>query len=106
MAGRGEHDDMKETIPERVEPVFEVVDEAAVTPAMDCEWRGFLGECFEPGTPLLQSRYWHNSAPAYSVVCRVNGVLCGHVGMVVRSIRCGGTPVTIAGVQNLGVKPV
>lgn len=85
---------------------FVILEEKDVTPALDLEWRQFLGECFEPNTPLFQSRYWHNSAPAYSVVCRSGGTLCGHIGIVVRRIRCGDTPITIAGVQNVGVKPV
>jgi len=85
--------------------VFEVVAEKDVSAELDREWRRFFGECFEPGTPLLQSRYWHNSAPAYSVISRSQGALCGHIGIVVRRIRCGATPITIAGVQNLGVKP-
>lgn len=84
---------------------FEVLDEKVVSPALDLELRQFLGECFEPGTPLRQSRYWHNSAPEYSVVCRSGGALLGHIGIVVRQIRCGETQAMIAGVQNLGVRP-
>jgi hypothetical protein len=93
--------------PQNADRVFEIMDEANVTPALDREIRAFLCVCFAGDTPSWPSRYWHTSTPAYSVICRdvTGGALLAHIGIVVRRIRCGGTQITIAGVQNLGVKP-
>jgi predicted N-acetyltransferase YhbS len=55
------------------------------------------------GSFFNQSRHWHGSAPEYSVVGRIDGALAGHVGIIVRTIRCGAEQVRIAGIQNFGV---
>jgi predicted N-acetyltransferase YhbS len=52
-----------------------------------------------------KTRHWHGSAPAYSLVHQRNRQALGHVGIVVRTVMAGGTPVKVAGIQNLAVRP-
>ena len=86
---------------------LEVIEEAAISPETDLAMRRFLVLCFDAasGAFFMQSRHWHGAAPEYSVIGRVNGELCAHVGVVVRRIRCGKTQVAVAGIQNVGVRP-
>lgn len=84
-----------------------IVDEAAMPPELDVEIRAFLCVCFPAdASPFSQSRHWHGSAPAYSVVCRDGRpAIAGHVGVVLREIRVGADRCRIFGIQNMAVAP-
>lgn len=84
-----------------------VIEESSISPEMDLALRQMLVKSFDAasGDFFSQSRHWHGSAPEYSVVGRVGGELCAHVGIIVRRVRCGTTQVTIAGIQNVCVPP-
>jgi len=87
-------------------PQLELFDEAAITPELDGEIRRFLAENFPTDAQAFaQNRHWHESAPAYSLIVRDGGRVLAHIGLVLRSITCGGQALTVAGVQNLGVHP-
>jgi len=82
------------------------VDERQMTPALDAAIRALLCECHpDLVEPLSRSRYWHGSVQAYSFCYQEGDRVLGHVGVVLREIRCDGRPVMIAGVQNLAVTP-
>lgn len=86
---------------------LEVINEAAITPETDRALRLFLVDAFgtTPNSFFSTSRHWHNSAPAFSVVGRVDGLIGAHTGVVVRHIRCGSTRTLVAGIQNFCVSP-
>ena len=87
-------------------PVLEVIAEAEMPDALDHAIRKLLCWCFpDDAASFALARAWHESAPAFSVICREAHALLGHVGIVIRRIRCGSVPVTVAGVQNLCVVP-
>jgi predicted N-acetyltransferase YhbS len=87
--------------------VIEVIEEAGLSPETDLALRQLLQRCFdaESNAFFATSRHWHGSKPLYSVVGRVAGERCAHVGVVVRRVRCGPTQVTVAGIQNVCVLP-
>ena len=77
-----------------------------MTPATDAVIRELLCICFPLDINVFsQTRYWHGSAPAYSLIQEQNGRILGHVGIVLRLVRCGNTPALVAGIQNLAVRP-
>jgi predicted N-acetyltransferase YhbS len=83
---------------------LEIVLEEAVSPELDVAIRALLCECFPPDVPLFrQCRWWHGCMPEYSLVCRQDQYVLGHVGIVRRTITCGGKPVDVAGIQSLAV---
>jgi predicted N-acetyltransferase YhbS len=85
---------------------LEVIPEAEMPEATDQAIRRLLCECFPADAEAFsRSRAWHESAPTFSVVLREGGAVRGHVGIVLRAVRCGQTPVTVAGVQSLCVAP-
>ena len=85
---------------------FTLIEESRMTEATDADIRRLLLECFpEDGGAFSDSRYWHGSGPAYSLLHREGDRLEGHIGIVVRDIRWGTEPVRIAGIQNLAVSP-
>ena len=80
--------------------------EQHMTDAMDKAIRQLLCRCFPADAEVFaRSRAWHGSAPAFSVVCRETDATVGHVAIVVRTVACGGEPVTVAGVQSMCVAP-
>jgi len=85
---------------------IEVVDEAAVSSTLDSEIKTFLVKAFSSdASAFIITRYWHGSAPAYSVLARVNEKLIAHSGAVVRHVRVGTRSVCIYGIQNMAVLP-
>jgi len=82
-----------------------VVEEAGMPPGLDREIRELLWVCFpEDAGTFTQTRHWHGSAPAASVVCRDQQPgLAGHVGVVVRTIQVGEERRRIFGIQNMAV---
>lgn len=85
---------------------LELIEESRMPADMDLAIRRLLIRCFPVDAEAFsQSRAWHQSAPTFSIVCREGTALLGHVGVVLRTVRCGHTPLTVAGVQNLCVVP-
>ena len=77
-----------------------------MTAARDAELRNFLQRVFPAdSTAFVQTRHWHGSAPAYTVIARQNDNVVAHAGAIVRDIRVGGQPVRIFGIQNMGALP-
>ena len=77
-----------------------------MTPATDAAIKRLLCECFPPDVEAFtRSRYWHGTGPTYTLIQRDGGDVVGHVGVVRRTVRCGGRPVEIAGIQSLCVVP-
>jgi GNAT superfamily N-acetyltransferase len=85
---------------------LKIIEESQVTPATDAVIRELLCICFPLDIDVFtQTRYWHGSAPAYSLIQEQDDRVLGHVGVVVRLIRCGNTPTPVAGIQNVAVRP-
>jgi predicted N-acetyltransferase YhbS len=85
---------------------LEIVSEDAVTPELDTAIKDLLCECFPVDLKeFRQSRHWHGSAPAYSLVYRQGRAVLGHVGVVRRTITCAGRPVEVGGIESLAVSP-
>jgi len=83
---------------------LELIEEPDMHREVDAAIRRLLCECFPPDVEeFSKSRHWHGSAPAYTLICRQGSELVGHVGVVVRSIRCGSVQADIAGIQSLAV---
>jgi len=83
-----------------------VIPEDEMTAEIDQAIRELLCACFPPDVSTFSvTRAWHNSAPAYSLIARQAQRIVGHVGVVIREISCGETPVRVAGIQNLAVAP-
>jgi predicted N-acetyltransferase YhbS len=88
------------------ELAIEIIEESQISAALDVELRGFLMRAFpDGGTSFAQTRYWHGSAPVYSVIARLDGNVVAHAGVIVRDICVGKQPVHIYGIQNMGVLP-
>src|SRR5687768_6473624 len=83
-----------------------VVEESLMPPTLDAAIRRLLCTCFPADeTVFSNTRHWHGSAPAYSLVHVQSDHVYGHVGVVVRTIRCGNRDVIVAGIQNLALHP-
>ena len=75
-------------------------------PRLDERIRAGLCIAFPPDVPVFRkTRAWHGSAPQYSVVVEDAARVAAHVGVVRRRIAVGGTPLGVAGVQNVFVLP-
>jgi predicted N-acetyltransferase YhbS len=85
---------------------LELIEESDMTPEQDADIKRLLCECFpDDAAAFSQSRHWHGSGPLYSLVYREGERLVGHVGIVVRTILVGSTPIEMAGIQSLAVSP-
>jgi predicted N-acetyltransferase YhbS len=85
---------------------LQVVSEPEVSEELDLAIRQLLCRCFPADADAFsRNRAWHDSAPSYSVVYCENDDVLGHIGIVVRVVRCGDVQVTVAGVQNMCVAP-
>ena len=83
-----------------------VVDEAEMPPGLDERIRTGLCDCFPADRPVFsQTRAWHGSPPRYSIVLEEAGRVLAHAGIVERTIAVGGSPLRVAGVQNVFVLP-
>lgn len=77
-----------------------------MSPELDEAIRAGLCICFPNDAAVFsQTRAWHGSAPAYSVVVEQDHQVIAHVGVVQRTLRVGSGPLSIAGVQNVFVLP-
>ena len=83
---------------------LEVLEEGQISPQIDRAIRDLLCECFPADSDVFPyTRYWHNLAPEYSVVCRDGQVVVGHVAIAVRTITCAGKPIQVAGPASVAV---
>jgi GNAT superfamily N-acetyltransferase len=86
--------------------LLRIVPEEAVTPKLDAAIRRGLVCCFpEEAEAFAQTRAWHGSAPAWSVILEHEGEIIGHVGVVDRVISVGGHELRVAGIQNVFILP-
>jgi len=84
---------------------LELIDEASMPMHVDVEIRQLLCEVFaEARENFAQTRAWHGSGPAYTVIGRIDGALAGHIGVVQRHIRAGKDEIEIFGIQNFAVR--
>lgn len=85
---------------------WRIVDEREMDPATDAAVRRGLCACFPNDIAIFsQTRAWHGSASAFSVLMEAGGEVVAHAGAVDRIIRAGADRVRIAGVQNVFVLP-
>jgi predicted N-acetyltransferase YhbS len=83
-----------------------LVEESQMPEALDMAIRELLTVCFPDDAGVFsQSRHWHGSAPAYSLVHLDGNQVLGHVGVVMRTIMASDRRVQVAGIQNLAVRP-
>lgn len=84
----------------------QVIDEQEMTPELDARIRRSLCRCFPADAATFsQTRKWHGSGPAFSVLIQHEGQVIAHVGVVDRLVRFGQTPARAAGIQNVFVLP-
>jgi len=85
---------------------LEVIPEAEMSTADDSAIRSLLRTCFpDDAEAFSQGRAWQDVSPAFTIISRMADSVVGHIGMVVRTIRCGEIPVVVSGVQSLCVGP-
>lgn len=85
---------------------FAIIEEQEMPDAMDVKIRTLLCECFPADVNVYShTRYWHNSAPAYSLICQEKDFVLGQVGVVERQIVCNRKLFWVAGMENLVVHP-
>jgi predicted N-acetyltransferase YhbS len=83
-----------------------IVDESDVDVFLDQKIRNGLCVCFpEDVSVFSQTRAWHCSAPAWSVIMKEREKIIAHCGVVDRTIKAGEVPIRIAGIQNVFVLP-
>jgi GNAT superfamily N-acetyltransferase len=83
-----------------------IIDEAQMPPGLDEQIRAALCTCFPADRAVFsRTRAWHGSPPQYSVVLEDAGRVTAHAGIVQRTITVGGSPLRVAGVQNVCVLP-
>jgi len=83
-----------------------IIDEACMDRATDMAIRDGLCVCFPANRDVFaQTRAWHGSAPAFTVLLEDDRRIIAHVGVVQRTIRVGEADLAIAGVQNVFVLP-
>lgn len=86
--------------------LIRVLDEQEMRPEIDLEIRDLLCRAFPPDIEVFsQTRYWHGSAPAYSVVLSGGSTVVGYLGIVLRKVAVGAARLKVAGVQNFALDP-
>ena len=84
---------------------IKIFDESEIISILDQEIKDGLCQCFpDDREAFSQSRAWHGSYPAYSVIMRDDNKIIAHVGIVKRRICVDGiNKLTVAGIQNVFV---
>lgn len=81
-----------------------IIDEQELEPDLEAAIRQALVTCFPKDAEFFsRSRAWHGSAPAFSALVSEDDRVIAHLGVVQRRIKVGGTPVEMAGIQNVCV---
>jgi len=85
---------------------LELIPEREMPESIDRAIRQLLRQCFPADQEVFATtRAWHGSVPTFSVIHRRRDAVVGHVAIVIRTVRCRSTPVTVAGVESLCVAP-
>jgi len=83
-----------------------ILKEEAIDGALNKKILGCLQKAFPDGVlNFKESRYWHGSVPAWTVLLEEENSIIAHVGIVERSITAGKETIRIAGLQNVCVAP-
>lgn len=83
-----------------------LIDETAMPPELDQEIRDALCLCFPADVAIYrETRAWHGAVAAYSVILQEEGRIVAHASAVDRTIDAGGTPLRVAGVENVYALP-
>ncbi len=86
--------------------MIRIIDEREMSAGMDEQIRRALCICFPKDEAVFsQTRKWHDSGPAYSVVAQEQTRVVAHVGVVDRKLTVGDTWLRVGGVQNVFVLP-
>ena len=85
-------------------PQVKFVDEKQMPSELDLRIRQELCAAFPvDAAHFEQTRSWHGSFPAFSVVAVTDEAIAAHVGVVDRTVEAAGQRVRIAGIQNVFV---
>ena len=85
---------------------LELIEATDMAPDIDHAIKKLLCECFtDDAAHFSRTRYWHGTAPSYSLIYSQDNQVLGHVGVVLRTVDAGGVQTDIAGIQNLAVSP-
>ena len=83
-----------------------IVDENEVDDVLDAGIKSILINCFPHNKEKFsKARKWRGNVALYNAVIETDGVVCGHIAVVDRTITVGGEPLRIAGVANVSVLP-
>ena len=83
-----------------------IIKEAEIDVKLDAAIKKCLCICFpKDKIEFSQSRYWHGSAPAYSVLIEEGNNIIAHTGVVDRTIKIEDQQYRVAGIQSLFVVP-
>lgn len=81
-----------------------IIDERELAADLEAAIRQALVTCFPKDAEFFsRSRAWHGSAPSFSALVAQDGKVIAHLGVVQRRITVGGSPVEVAGIQNVCV---
>ena len=81
-----------------------IIEEANIDAVLDNKIKSGLCRCFSKDKEIFsQTRTWHGSFPAFSVVLEDQDVVSAHVGIVDRVIKVANKDLRIAGIQNVFV---
>jgi len=86
---------------------IQIIDEQDIDAALDESIREFLGENFPDWKGIFrQHRQWHKTAPVFTVLCRIDHQVVGHVAVVVRAITTTWNfRYYVASIQGVAVAP-
>jgi len=83
-----------------------ILDETDIDEALDAGIKDTLIACFPHNEHVFsKSRGWRGNIASYNAVIKADGVICGYIAVVDRTIEVGGNPLRVAGVGNVCVLP-
>ena len=86
--------------------ILRIVNESDINKALDEQIRKGLCRCFPADFEVFSNtRAWHGSAPAWSVILEEDDRVIAYCGIVDRVIKVGDEVIHIAGIQNVFVLP-
>lgn len=81
-----------------------VVNESEMTESLDAAIRRGLCLAFPADAAVFgETRVWHGSGPAFSLVMEDGEAVIAHVGVVDREVTVGERPLRVAGIMNVYV---
>ena len=85
---------------------LKILREDQIDEGLDKSIKNGLCVCFPADKEVFsRSRFWHGTAPDWSVLIEEDSEVPAHVGIVERKIRVGNEHISVAGVQNVFVLP-